>query len=331
MLVVMSARQSGTAMAMGSLLLGTVVGCVGMPLGGADGAGPLPGLTAPVTLAEVKASWNLTADASNLYWTTDETHYGDLASVSQRGGPASVIAPATGFHTLMGSADGWIYGTDSTTTTLWRLPAAGGEKQVFVEQVGWWCEVGAVTAGAVWCGFGVGLARIDLGTRAPVRVGSSGGYNAQSLAVDRDHTYWTAGGELLAVDHRGGPTRVLLGNKGAGPTWANLVAADDRWVFAATGQSIVRIDPLTGRAATLRAGLVTALAVRHGMVFWADAVTGDLGATPEQGGPDVVVERGEAGQVRELVATDLGLFWFGQLPLYTDRGLLRGAYFTFPP
>jgi hypothetical protein len=29
------------------------------------------------------------------------------------------------------------------------------------------------------------------------------------------------------------------------------------------------------------------------------------------------------------VATDLGIFWFSDLPLYTAQSLLRGAYFTW--
>jgi hypothetical protein len=66
------------------------------------------------------------------------------------------------------------------------------------------------------------------------------------------------------------------------------------------------------------------------MVFWADAATRDVGATPVQGGPDRVIGKGES-LVRELVATDLGLFWFSELPVYTGQSLLRVAYVTFAP
>jgi len=327
MLVIMRASQSGTAAFLGSLLLGAATGCVGMPLGDEAAA---PRLTPPVTLAEVTRSWNLTADRQNLYWTYNDTNRpADLVAMPQIGGPPSTVAPGTAFREIMASGDGWIYGIDSGDL-LSRVPAAGGAPETFA-RAGEFCNVGAVSAGAVWCGFGLGLTRVDLETRAAARVGASAGYIAESLAVDRSQAYWVAGGSLLAVDHGGGATRVLLGYGGNGDTpWPHLVAVDERAVFAATGPGIVRIDKATGRMTTLKAGLVTAIAVGHGLVFWSEADTGRVGATPATGGRQVVIGEGQS-VVQEMVATDTGLFWFSLRPGDLDHSALRGAYFTPAP
>jgi hypothetical protein len=250
-------------------------------------------------------------------------HYGDLAAIAQAGGAPSVLALDTGFFTFMPSEDGWIYGTD--LTDLWRVPLGGGDKEL-VAHAGL-CYHGAVTPGAAWCAFGQGLTRVDLQTGAATQLGSSAGYIAESLAVDDTRAYWTAGGALLAVDHAGGPTRVLLSSSAGELPWPRFVAADAAAIYVATDQAIVRIDKARGGVATLRAGSVSALVVRKGMVFWSDHNAGRIGATPANGGSDLTIAEGEAGVI-QLAASDRGLFWFSKQALSADRQALRAAYFA---
>ena len=303
-----------------------ILGCGGHPLGGGRDAGP-PRFTPPVTLAEVSSAWNLTADAVNLYWaTTEGDPNADLVGIPQAGGAPFMVGRDTGFFTFMVSDDGWIYGTDLDLVS--RLATRGGDREA-VAHAGL-CYVGTVTPSAVWCGFGQGLTRVDREAGTTARVGESLGYVAVALAVDDVRAYWTAGGALLEVDQSGGPTRTLLDGNAAGGPWPVLIGLDDRSLYVATTEAIVRVDKATGAAAPLRRGLVNGLAVRKGMIFWSEPDTARVGATPAAGGPDIVIAEGET-TLQALVASDAGVFWLSEVSRSAERSLVRGSYFVVGP
>jgi hypothetical protein len=226
--------------------------------------------------------------------------------------PATTLARANCFVTLLAVDDTYVYWANICARTLNEVPLDGGKVTTLASGLAYPTSLAADGTHVFWADNGgrVNEVSVDGGSVTALASGQS----ASSLAVDGTHVFWTNefDGTVNEVPVGGGTVTTLASDqKNPGS-----VAVDPTHVFWLQGNSASRTVnevPLGGGSVTtLASGQAHAfsLAVDSSHVYWSNYYGGTVNEVPVGGGSVTTLATGQ-GYTGSLAVDGAHVYWAG--------------------